>query len=109
MKIIIIGAGMAGLSAGCYARMNGFETHIFEAHGLPGGVCTTWKRRGYKIDGCVHWLTGSAPGNSFYPLWKEVGVVQDRQMVDHDEYARIEGDGGKHSRCIPMSNAYRPT
>lgn len=54
MRIIIIGAGMAG---------------------LPGGVCTTWKRLGYKIDGRVHWLTGSAPGNGFYSLWKEVGVI----------------------------------
>jgi thioredoxin reductase len=25
-SIIIIGAGIAGLSAGCYARMNGYKT-----------------------------------------------------------------------------------
>ncbi|MFC2069478.1 NAD(P)-binding protein, partial [Chloroflexota bacterium] len=30
--IIIIGAGIAGLSAGCYAQMNGFQTQIFEMH-----------------------------------------------------------------------------
>ncbi len=24
-KIVIIGAGIAGLSAGCYARMNGYD------------------------------------------------------------------------------------
>jgi thioredoxin reductase len=29
-KIIIIGGGMAGLSAGIYARMNGFEAEIIE-------------------------------------------------------------------------------
>ncbi len=46
-SIIIIGAGMAGLSAGCYAQMNGYTTHIFEQHGSPGGVCTSWKRKGY--------------------------------------------------------------
>jgi len=94
-RIIIIGAGMAGLSAGCYGQMNGFETQVFESHTLPGGVCTTWKRKGYKIDGCIHWLTGSAPGNSFYHLWQEVGVIQDRRMISHDEYARIEGSDGK--------------
>jgi uncharacterized protein with NAD-binding domain and iron-sulfur cluster len=41
-KIIIIGAGMAGLSAGCYARMNGYEAEIYESHSLPGGLCAAW-------------------------------------------------------------------
>jgi len=37
MKIVIIGAGVAGLSAGCYLRMNGFDTEIFEMHSKSGG------------------------------------------------------------------------
>jgi len=39
-SLIIIGAGIAGLSAGCYALMNGYQTQIFEMHNLPGGLCT---------------------------------------------------------------------
>ncbi|MEG6523384.1 NAD(P)-binding protein [Desulfotomaculum sp. 1211_IL3151] len=31
-SMIIIGAGVAGLSTGCYARMNGYKTHIYELH-----------------------------------------------------------------------------
>ena len=45
-SIIIIGAGIAGLSAGCYGRMNGYRTQIFELHDKPGGLCTSWKRSG---------------------------------------------------------------
>ncbi len=45
-KVIIIGAGVAGLLAGCYAQMNGFETQIFEKHTKPGGLCTSWQRKG---------------------------------------------------------------
>ena len=37
-SIIIIGAGLAGLSAGCYAQMNGYRARIFEHHSKPGGV-----------------------------------------------------------------------
>ncbi len=44
--IVIIGAGISGLSAGCYAAMNGYDVRIFEAHALPGGLFTSWKRRG---------------------------------------------------------------
>ena len=39
-KVLIIGAGVSGLSVGCYLQMNGFDTELFEMHGLPGGVCT---------------------------------------------------------------------
>ncbi len=58
-KIIIIGAGISGLSAGCYARMNGYDAEIYEMDSKPGGLCTAWKRKGYTIDGCIHWLTAS--------------------------------------------------
>ena len=63
-KIVIIGAGIAGLSAGCYSRMNGYSVEIYESHALPGGLCTSWKKGEYTIDGCLHWLTGSSPGDS---------------------------------------------
>ncbi|MHA1945669.1 MAG: phytoene desaturase family protein [Candidatus Hodarchaeales archaeon] len=94
-SITIIGGGVAGLAAGCYGQMNGYRTQILEMHTIPGGVCTTWKRKGYKIDGCIHWLTGSSPGNVFYRFWEELGVVQGRTMIDHEEYARVEGKEGK--------------
>ena len=47
-KSIIIGAGISGLAAGCYAQMNGYRTRIFEMHNKPGGMCTAWERRGYR-------------------------------------------------------------
>jgi phytoene dehydrogenase-like protein len=93
-SIIIIGAGLAGLSAGCYAQMNGYRTQIFEMHTLPGGLCTSWKRKGYTFDGCIHWLMGSRSG-AFHRFYKELGAVQDRPMVDHKEFLRVEGPGGK--------------
>jgi len=94
-SIIIIGAGIAGLSAGCYGQMNGYQTQIFELHDKPGGLCTSWKRKEYTIDGCLHWLVGSAPGNSFYRIWQELGAVQGRRMIDHEEFITVEGDEGK--------------
>jgi len=94
-SIIIIGAGIAGLSAGCYGQMNGYSTRIFELHNLAGGLCTSWKRKGYMFDGCIHYLVGSAPGHSFHRTWQELGAVQGRSFVAHDELLRVEGSGGK--------------
>jgi len=94
-SIIIIGAGIAGLAAGCYGQMNGYHTQIFELHDKPGGLCTSWKRKGYTFDGCIHWLVGSGPGSAMNRLWQELGAVQGRPFVDHDEFLRIEGKSGK--------------
>ena len=94
-SIVIIGGGIAGLCAGCYARMNGYDTKIVEMHTLPGGVCTAWTRGGYTIDSCIHWLVGSAPGVGYHKLWREVGAVQGFKMLDLEIYTRIEGPDGK--------------
>ena len=80
-SIIIIGAGIAGLSTGCYAQMNDYSTHIFEVHHKPGGLCTAWKRNGYIIDGCIHHLGGASSNSRFYRVWEELGAVQNRTMV----------------------------
>ena len=93
--IAIIGGGVSGLSAGCYCRMNGYRTRIFESHNLPGGLCTAWPRQGYTFDGCIHWLTGSAPGDSIYALWEELGAIQGRPMYDHDVFWRTAGADGR--------------
>jgi phytoene dehydrogenase-like protein len=94
-SIIIIGAGFAGLSTGIYAQMNGYKTQIFEMHDQPGGLCTSWKRKGYTIDGCIHWLVGSSPTSSFNSLWHEVGIAQGRQFLNSDQFVRFEGKDGR--------------
>ena len=94
-SIIIIGAGFAGLSVGIYAQMNGYKTQIFEMHRLPGGLCTAWKRRGYIIDGCVHWLFGSNPEDAMNRYWLEVGIAQNREFINADELMRYEGRNGR--------------
>ncbi len=94
-SIIIIGAGFAGLSAGIYAQMNGYQTRIFELHDQPGGLCTAWKRKGYTIDGCIHWLVGSSPSSPMHRFWEEVGLAQGREFINLDEAVRFEGKDGR--------------
>jgi len=48
-KVIIVGGGIAGLSAGIYAMQSGFDVTILEMHTIPGGNCTSWKRKGYFL------------------------------------------------------------
>lgn len=71
-QLLIVGGGLAGLSAGCFARASGFRTTILEHNLALGGVCAAWKRGPYTIDGCIHWLTGGA----FLRVYEELGVLE---------------------------------
>jgi phytoene dehydrogenase-like protein len=97
-KVIIIGAGISGLSAGCYAAMNGYEVRIVEAHSLPGGLCTTWMRKGYHIDGSCHSLVGSGPASSNHKIWRELGAIQGRRFVDYESFAGMTALNGREFR-----------
>jgi phytoene dehydrogenase-like protein len=93
-SIAIIGAGVAGLAAGCYGRMNGYDTHIFEMQAGPGGLCTSWERGGYTFDGCLHWLVGSREG-PLYELWRGVGALEGAEVVDFEPFFAYEAADGR--------------
>lgn len=94
-KINIIGAGVAGLCAGSYLQMNGYDTEIFEMHNLPGGLCTAWDRGGYRFDGCIHWLMGASPANAMYNFWNELVDMKKMEMVFSDEFFVLENTEGE--------------
>lgn len=81
MKVLIIGAGIAGMAAGIYARQSGFEAEIFEAHTMAGGNSTSWKRNGYVFEGGMHWLVGSSKDTPLHKLWRETGALQDNNPI----------------------------
>ncbi len=97
-SVVIVGAGIAGLSTGCYSRMNGYKTAIFEMNSIPGGLCTAWKRKGYTFDISMHMLTGSKAG-PIRQMWQELGVVKDQTFFYHDEMVRIESGEKSLSIC----------
>lgn len=76
-KTVIIGGGIAGLSAGIYCLKNGYDVVLYEKNAAVGGECTGWDRRGYHIDNCIHWLTGCNPADDLYKIWREVGAIDD--------------------------------
>ena len=93
-KVVIIGGGIAGLSAGIYSVMNGFETEIIEMHDIAGGQCTAWDRKGYRFDYCLHWLVGTSKG-AFHEIWKETNVINNEtEIIDHEIHSRILDDEG---------------
>ncbi len=93
-KIVIIGGGVAGLSAGIYGQRAGFETVIYEKNAVAGGSLSGWYRDGYAIDNCIHWLTGTEEGTLTYDMWKELGVLGgDTKIIKRDYFWASEYNG----------------
>jgi phytoene desaturase len=88
-RLLIIGGGLAGLSAGCYARRSGFRTTIVEHNLALGGVCTAWQRGPYTIDGCIHWLTGGP----FSRAYDELGILDRVPLRVLTHFASYENVG----------------
>ncbi len=88
-SMIIIGAGLGGMSTGCYAQMNGYNSIILEMHDLPGGCCTSWERRDYTFDWCISWLLGSGEGNGMNQIWQELGGLDNKKIIDFDIFNSV--------------------
>jgi len=89
-KVVIIGGGIAGLTAGIFAQKNGFDSLILEKHHTLGGECTGWDRQGYHIDGCIHWLVGTKEGTPIRDLWETVGALDGVEIYEPESFMAVE-------------------
>lgn len=81
IKVAIVGAGVAGLAAGVYAKRAGFDVTIYEKHIVAGGLSSSWSRKGYLFEGGMHWLTGSSEKLALNKVWREVGALKDNNPI----------------------------
>ena len=84
-KVIVIGGGIAGLSAGVYALRCGFDVTVLESHNIAGGNCTSWRRKDYLFEGGMHWLSGSDRNEPINRLWRTVGALDDSVAIHTSE------------------------
>ena len=81
MKAIVIGAGISGLTCANYLQRSGIQTLVLEQAAAPGGVSTSWKRKGYNFEGGIHWLIGAKKEIPLHDIWVETGALQENNPV----------------------------
>lgn len=94
-KIVIIGAGIAGLCTAVLARKHGYDVEVLEQHDNAGGLATSWRRGDYTFETCLHWLLGSAPTSPMHAQWREVFDIDRLSFVYPEEFERLEDVKGR--------------
>lgn len=91
MKVIIIGSGMSGLTAGAYLAKAGHSVMIFEQFPTPGGVTATVHQDGFGWDIGPLLLEGFAPGDKGRVILEELGVSEQVPAVHEDRGLALPG------------------
>ena len=94
-RVVIIGAGIAGLCAAVYARQCGYQVEVLEQHDSAGGLATSWRRGDYTFETCLHWLLGSNPHGMLHTQWQEVFDIDKLAFVNPEVYLRLETANGE--------------
>jgi all-trans-retinol 13,14-reductase len=87
--IIIIGAGLGGLTAGAKLAREGRKVLIIEQHSQPGGCATTFKRGDFTMEVGLHEMDGPSPKDMKTRIFNELGVFENVKFVRVPEFYRF--------------------
>jgi C-3',4' desaturase CrtD len=73
-KVIVIGAGIGGLTAGALLAKRGYEVKIFDQAIVPGGCASTFKRQGFTFDVGATQVAGLEPGGIHHRIFTELEI-----------------------------------
>jgi len=61
--VIVVGAGLGGLTAGAKLAREGKKVLVIEQHSKPGGCATTFTRGSYTLEVGLHEMNGPSPSD----------------------------------------------
>ena len=85
--VVVIGAGLGGLTAGALLVTAGFKVLVAEKVSFIGGRCGNVEYKGFHLPTGAIWLSDEVHGE----LCREVGAQFDLRIIDPPYYFRIGG------------------
>jgi len=88
-KIIIIGSGLGGLTAGNLLAKKGHHVMIFESHTKPGGYIGGFWRKGFYFESGTHGISNSA---RIFSTMKDLGLLNKIKFFKHEPFRFVSAD-----------------
>ena len=98
--VVVVGGGLAGLSAACALAESGYHVHLIERRPYVGGRASSYQHpgTGEVVDNCQHVLLGCC--TNLIAFYKQLGVADKIRWFDRITFME---PGGRQSLLRPGS------
>jgi phytoene dehydrogenase-like protein len=90
--VVIIGAGLGGLTAGAKLAREGKKVLLIEQHSKPGGCATTFQRGDFTLEVGLHEMDGPSPRDMKTRIFNELEVFDNVEFVKVPEFYHFVSD-----------------
>jgi len=87
--VVIIGAGMAGLSAALELSSKGKKIIVLERQSQPGGLATNFKRKDFVFESSIHCVNDLGPEGQITQFLKNYGLEERIELIPLKKFARV--------------------
>ena len=81
VDVVIIGAGMAGLTCGCLLAQKGLKVVMIEKNRKVGGCCTSFQKEGFSFDLSVQSLGECEEGGRVWRVLKQLNLLDQVRFI----------------------------
>lgn len=90
--IIVIGAGLGGLTAGAKLAKSGKNVLLIEQHDRPGGCATTFKKKGFTLEVGLHEMDGMHPRDMKMKIFRDLGILDTVEFIKVPAFYRFKNE-----------------
>ncbi len=87
--VVVIGAGIGGLTAGALLAKKGLKVLVLEQHYIPGGCCSAIRRKGITMDVGAAMLFGFGEGGYSPHRFVMNELEEEIDMIPHESIYRM--------------------
>ncbi len=100
--IIIIGAGLGGLTAGAKLSKEGKKVLLIEQHLYPGGCATTFRRGAFTFEVGLHEMDGLSPRDMKTRIFNDLEVFKHVDFIPLQDFYRFTN--GRYDLVVPNNH-----
>lgn len=84
MDVVVIGAGLGGLSCATFLAKQGLRVAVFEQHYQAGGYCHSFRRGPYTFDAAIEYIGCCGEGQDVWNALQLLGVERTITFAEMD-------------------------